>query len=553
MLQLFLKSTQISPDDWARAYQKIGELTAAFPLKLIRIEAYNGYDPNQDKEHFDLVVERGTAEEHIAFYGDFISYTAGTSIRFYKNWEKHRQLALEPCHSDPAKPITWFAPTPFKNDGSVPKANGESTKYGYIDTRGACYEYAILAIGILLENLLPGRALLTAPEQDIQNIERVVEWLEGHFGGHFDLPIYFAKKRLLDSFVSEYADKTDAVERMEHLYRKQFKRNMAFAFEHLGYEPTFRCYARVLCDCRFGTFGFWDVLNPWIAATQNLESTLQLVSESKRLLTEGGKTEDANEYDLNEILETLLGQFVLWTPLEREELEPFYTNKQALETGNEDIWGTIFRMTGHRVDICPIVASPDELFETFMYHDPKNGAVFKKTIDDWREKNVDAFEQLKAKLSLTVEHEAEEDEEEAEFVELGDQSILRQYPAHEQFLIRLAIQANPAYFRLDEALQALRERIRKTIEGEEYRGYVQQIRAESNADKKTLILQQLKQKRDVVTAGANFEQWLSEETNEQVLLFLRLLMSMKIYDRQRAYARYRILHDHELWSDWRKE
>jgi hypothetical protein len=240
--------------------------------------------------------------------------------------------------------------------------------------------------------------------------------------------------------------------------------------------------------------------------------------------------------------------------LQREELEPFYTNKQALETGSEDLWGSIFRMTGHRVDICPIVASPDELFEAFMYHDPKNGAVFKKTIDDWREKNRDAFEKMKEKLSKIVNHKAEEitdEEDEAEEPTLESETILRQYPAHEHFFIRLAMEANPAYFHIDAALEDLHQRIRATVQGEDHLEYVQQIQAESNADKKTLILRQLKQKRDVVTAGANFEHWLAEETDEKVLLFLRLLMSMKIYDRSRAYARYRILHERAHWDVWR--
>ena len=106
--------------------------------------------------------------------------------------------------------------------------------------------------------------------------------------------------------------------------------------------------------------------------------------------------------------------------------------------------------------------------------------------------------------------------------------------------------------RLDEALEDLRQRIWKTTREGEHLDYVRQIREESNEDKKTLILRQLKEKRHVVTAGADFERWLSDETDENVLLCLCLLLSMKIYDRGRAYARYRILHDRELWQFWRE-
>ncbi|MEY3241193.1 MAG: hypothetical protein RIR11_2631 [Bacteroidota bacterium] len=562
MLQLFLKTSDISAENWAIVYQKISDLVTAFPLKLLRIESYNGYESNQDKDHLNLLVNLGMEDEHLAFYGDFISWTSGTTIRFYKNWEKHRQLALESAHSDPSKPITWYQPTTFKNDGSIPEANGEATIYGYIDTRNALYQYAIIAIGVLLENVLPGRAFLIAQDQDISNIQQVTEWLEGHFQENFDLPIYFDKKRLLDSFVQEYPDKKDAVERMEYLYPNEYKRNMVFALEHLGYEPTFRFYAQVLSDCIFGTFGFSDVLDPWIAATQDLEKALQLISESKRLLLERGDTAAADKYDLNLVLTKLLDQFVLWTPQQREELDHFYTNKEALETGNEGLWGAIFRMAGHRVDICPIVADSNELFEAFMYHDPKNGAVFKKTIDDWCEKNIDSFGLLKTKLASQkndpeeIEDDEIEDDEndksEDHIPELEQASILSQFPAHEHFFIQQAIRINPGFFRLEEALADLRQYIWKIINEEGSLDYVQKIREESIEDKKIVILQQLKKKRSVVTIGIGFEHWLFEEMDENVLLCLRLLLSLKIYNRSRAYARYRILHDRELWQYWRK-
>ena len=131
------------------------------------------------------------------------------------------------------------------------------------------YRFALIAIATLLENKLPGRAFAIAHEEPVYNVERVVEWLEGYCGEAFSLPLYFDKKRLLDTLRNHYHDPKHVAERLEHLYRKQFKKNITFALEHLGYEPTFRFYAEVLSDCWFGTYGFSDVLNPWIAATQD--------------------------------------------------------------------------------------------------------------------------------------------------------------------------------------------------------------------------------------------------------------------------------------------
>lgn len=558
MLQLFLKTSAISQEDWAKAYSRIVALTAAFPLPLLRIESYNGFQREQDKDYLDLVVNPGSDNEYVAFYGDYMSWTSGMTVRFYKNWDKHCELAVLKNLLDPTKPITWFAPTPFKDDGSLPMTNGQPTAHGYIDTEGALYEYAVIAIAIALENLLPGRAFLVAPDQDIRHVEHVIKWLETHFREDYALPLYFDKKELLASFAQEYADPVHLVERMEHLYRKQFKRNMVFALEYIGFEPTFRFYADVLSQCVPSTFGFYDILQAWIAATQDLERTLHLISANKRLILERGDHERAAHYDLNEVLEKLLDDFVLWTPQQREALDRFYTNKQALETGDENLWGTLLRMAGHRVDICPIVATREELFEAFMYHDPKNGSVFKKTIDTWLEKNADAFEQLMAEVSTTshASYDIESDQITEDHTDLIEnertrEAILLQYPAHERFFIEKAMAVNPAYFDLNEHLEDLYRRIWKTIHESKHLDYVSGIQAESNRAKKTLILHQLKEKRHATTAGCDFERWLAEEEDPNVLLCLFLLLSLKIYDRARAYARYRVLHDRTLWAVWR--
>ena len=483
MFQLFLQSDTITADDWNKVYPQIVELATAFPLRLLRIEAYKGFERDQqDKDHFDLIVQRGQPDEHLSFYGDWMSWTSGNSVRFYKDWSKHCELGLEPAKSDPGKPVTWYHPLPFKDDGSLPAANGESTPNYYVDTNGALYRFALIAIGILLENRLPGRAFVIAHEEPAYNVERVLEWLEGHFGETFDLPLYFDKKRLLDTLAPHYHDPKQIVERLEHLYRKQFKRNMTFALKHIGYETTFRFYAEVLSDCWFGTFGFSDVLNPWIAATQDLESALNLIAESKRLRLERGDLEQAAKYNLNEILEDWLGQYILWPPSQREGLRRFYANEEALETGDEDLWGTLFRISGLRIDICPIVASSDELFEAFLFHDPANGHVFKKNIDDWLHKNGDAFERLLEKLHKTEKHSSNTSDE----VDYDDEAaILQQYPALERPFFEAVLQVNPAYFQLDAEIEALCQAIRKMINEDAYQDMVARIRAEPDELKKS--------------------------------------------------------------------
>ncbi len=267
---------------------------------------------------------------------------------------------------------------------------------------------------------------------------------------------------------------------------------------------------------------------------------------------------EAEKYDLSALLNGLLQKFVLWTPQQREELEHFYTNKQALETGSEDLWGSLMRIAGYRVDICPIYASYDELFEAFMYHDPKNGKVFKQIMDEWMEKNAGVFEDFKQKLAdiagkgrHSLLDTADDDENEEEYDVLQD-NLIMQYPKHEQFFMAKAMAANPAYFKLEECIEALRKILRDTVHDPNKSEEALKVQSASSAEKKARIRDRIKDLRMILCICPNLEQWILEEEDQGVLLFLRFLLDMKIYDRNLAYARYRILWDKKYWDCWRK-
>ena len=103
-------------------------------------------------------------------------------------------------------------------------------------------------------------------------------------GQSFDLPLYFDNKRLLASLRKGYDTDQSVVNRIAHLYREKHKQNIQIALEHIGYQPTLAVYTRILSETTFGTFGFADVLDPWIAATKDLEATLELITAAKKYL-----------------------------------------------------------------------------------------------------------------------------------------------------------------------------------------------------------------------------------------------------------------------------
>ena len=510
-----------------------------------------------------MTIDNGTADEHVAFWGDQMSFSASSTIRFYKSWETQIAKGFTGNEVKISNPITWFIPEVFDFSGYPPEANGCKFHHNYVDTDGALYQYAILAIGIMAENLLPGRAFLIAMENDPEDIHKTKKWLEYLLQEKFDDPIYFDKMRLLQTLEDYYDNKKDLVGRMDMLYLKQFKKNMGFAIEQIGYQPAFDYYSDVLSKSYFGTFGFFDILNPWIAATKDLESTLNLIAKSKEILLLDDKNkkniENAGKYDYSKILRNLLEEYILWTPVQREQLEKFYTNKNALETGVEDLFGSIMRISGNRVDICPIYANKEQLFEAFMYHQPQNGKLFQDIIDKWIDKNRNSFQQLYEKISSTEnqsigsnnDEENEDQKDEKELQLSGSiEKYAQQYAEPERFFVIEALKRNPAFMDIPGTIDKLQDDLWEIIQDDKNRDDVLYIYSLTKEKKLKKITGRIKEKSHSI--HPNFEKWIENENDTSVLTSLFFLLMLKLFDRSLAFARQCLLMDKKYWGKWRE-
>jgi len=559
MIQLFFKKSKISESDWTTVYKRILVITKDFPLKLQRLESYDGYSPELDKIHDDLIVNTGTPDEHISFWGDQMSFTAQMSLHFYKNWDTQILKGFTGKEIDTIKPVTWYAPEVFDFSGYPPEANGFTFHSGYLETEEALYQYAVLAIGIMLENILPGRVFMVALENDFEEINKTTQWLDSIFKEKFDVPVYFDKVRLLDTLRDYYDHKKDLVGRMDMLYIRQFKKNIQFAIEQIGYQPSFDYYSEVLSNTFFGTFGFSDILDPWIAATSNLESTLQLITKSKQILLSDSedkrKIENAGKYDFVYILEDLLDKFILWSPEQREQLDHFYTNRRALETGEEDLFGSMMRMGGYRIDICPIYASKEQLLEAFIYHDPKNGNKFEGIINQWIEINANKYAELIAEMekvqNAPCNSKNKDEKKLVEELQLLNKitEFASQYASHEQCFVIAALKKNPAYMDIPGAVENFQKELWRICNKYENKEDIQYIFSLSEEKKIGYIKSILKDKR--LSVHKDFEEWIKNEKDSIVLTSLIFLISLRIYNRSHAFARQVLLMKHEYWNKWK--
>ena len=556
MIQIFIQLSKVTQQTWEIAYERIKLIVENFPTKLVRLEAYNRFEPSLDKKHLDLIVDRGTNHEHISIWGDWISYSGSLTIKFYKYLDQQIEHFSYGKEIDPDQPVTWYEHIPYKNNGDVPVANGLNLfNYPYMDIEAAHYKNALLAIGIMLENLLPNAALVTIWTDDEISFEPITDWLENLFGEEFDLPFFSNKERLITSFHNSYQNKKHAVGRLAHLFRQKHLHNMRLAIDHIGYEPTFEFYSEILADTNFGSFGFSDVFMPWVAATKDLDSALSLVLASKNFLLNQDNERSAKKaerYDLAYILKELLNSYVLWSPLQREELTSFYTSQKALETGHDDLMEAIQRMMGFRIDICPIYANPDELFETFMYHDPANARSYKSLIDDWMQNSDTKYEKLKQEVDGLYdryqEAEFQHETKESDSFSRKKNDLLGQYNSYDRFFVDQAIEANPAFLSVKEHVDKLKKLIQKAANDPAQ----EELMDELKSAPKEIHLQRIRYriKKLGYSVNPNFEKWIDALEDQRILFHLNLMMSLKLYEKPEHFTRFIILWDRKYWSSW---
>ena len=554
MIQIFVQPSKITQQTWEIAYERIKCIVENFPTKLVRLESYNGFEPSLDKKHLNLTVDTGTDNEHISIWGDWISYSGSLTIKFYKYLDQQIEHFSYGKEIDPDKPITWYEHIPYKNDGDVPSANGLNLfNYPYMDIEVAEYKNALLVIGTMLENLLPNAALVTIWTDDEISFEPIRNWLENLFGEAFDLPFFSNKEHLITSFHDCYPEKKHAVGRLAHLFRQKHLHNMRLAIDHIGYKPTFEFYSEVLADTNFGSFGFSDVFMPWVAATEDLDSSLSLVLTSKSFLLNQGDERSASkakQYDLAYILKALLNSYILWSPLQREALTSFYTNQKALETGHEDLLGAINRMMGFRVNICPIYANPDELFETFMYHDSANAKNYKSLIDDWMQNSDTKYEKLKQELDGLYDHyqkaEFQYELKESDSFLKKKNDFLSQYNSYDRFFVEQAIEANPAFLSVEEYVDKLKKLIQKVVNDPAQEELVNELKSASKETHLKWIRYRIKKLG--YSVHPDFEKWIDALEDQHTLFHLNLLMSLKLYEKPEHFTRFIILWDRKYWK-----
>ena len=124
------------------------------------------------------------------------------------------------------------------------------------------------------------------------------------------------------------------------------------------------------------------------------------------------------------------------------------------------------------------------------------------------------------------------------------------FQKYDQFFIKQALSLNPMYAKIEDGINSFYKKIQNLRDSKENHSFVEDVERLSKEEKISNMKSRLR-KIELSVCG-DFEKWLEEENDENVLSNLFILLALKLYDRQSHYIRYRILWDRKYWDVWRE-
>ena len=549
-----IKTTGIDPQAWESTWQEMISIIEAIPLTFLRLLYPKENQYNCEVFTTNIIDKKDAKQENLSFKGDSLSLSFGEAFLIHRNLETLKDL-LPHAEVVEDKPVYWI-PEEAIGDSYTIYANGNTLGQSWgIKTGLASYHYVIVAIGMLYENRFPENLFMwsNTPHEEVETV-RI--WLEQHFKQDFKMPICHDMEAMVDK-LEEFYTPNQIMVRIDCLNRRNESLKIKTFLKHFGNKWVLSFYASKLSHTSFGTFGFYNVIEAWMNITQDLEFTLSLIAESKKILNASNASkeqiEEGEKYNLTIFLKYLLKTYILWTPQQRERLELFYTNKERLETGSENLMDILFRMRGMTIDICPIYATEQELFEAFMYHNPQEGKTYKTIIDDWIAQNKAIADEINQKIAMLedtlINLQAQNETQKYPASDVQKLSFLTQYSKKEQFWIEKAISEDAYFVNIEEGIEDIYKDLEVFIDNPENTNFIQNVKKEKLFGQKEAIKHLLMKQKFVVTTA--FYEHLEKEDNKNVIFHLHIFASLKITDDARKYYKFHLLTNNLYWDKWR--
>ena len=369
---LYLDSRGITQSQWEAVWNECHEILQRFPVPLAS-PFYEKKWGHECKIYKSQLIRSEEDQEYLCIQGDMASLAFGGRFVLHRNIS-HYQASTED------KDILRVDEKDIDNFSSEYRIweNG---------TGGAPYSFAVLALGILLENRFPDNCYMYGFEYSDTHIENICAWLSGALKANMVPPLCNDTARLWERLLPLYPNIDLAVRRFCKLVKTSAKKCFEFLIEQGCSAALENELVRKMSSfASVSQWGVIDLLYPYLEATQDVEQVAFLV---KRVHEQNNK----EGFSLEELLKGLVSKGITTNPIQAETVKEWNEPGDGLVTNMEGFHRLFLRMGGlpGRIDY---YISPDNLLEIFACTEPANGLKFKEIIESGTQECLDSYKKL---------------------------------------------------------------------------------------------------------------------------------------------------------------
>jgi hypothetical protein len=416
----------ISNEAWENTWLESIEILKKFPLPLSRHDIQTQLGQKRHVYSQQWILKAGEKSEYWRLEGDLLSGQSAETFQFFRHLETYK--------SDYQTHQGCFKKSVFHTNADELEYAASSNGVELWDskTQGYPFHLAILAVGILLEQRFPENCYVHG-DISAKQVSVMREWLKNVFGKTYPKPICFDANRLFGKLQTVYKNQKTLLTRFAVLYKggqtEQFKAMLRLS----GKEMTYNYYATQLNDFeKLTQWGPQELMRTVLEATKDIHALIEFVEKAV-----SQRATKKMAFEWTDVLTMLCEDFIFVNPSEREIMQRLTHESNNMQNIN-DVFGQLFMKMSGMPHISPLYVPANELLEVFALRDPKNGTQYAQIIQESQDKlknltkqTSDRFQNIEVELEKNKDFNQEINEKE---------NFIAQYPVHEQYIIRQALQ-----------------------------------------------------------------------------------------------------------------
>lgn len=447
-IHLSINFRGITEEAWETAWHESLDIFKKFPLPLFTYDVETKYGKERHVYSRNLILDPGTKEERWYLDGDLLSR------QYAETFELYRHLA---AYTKESGQHGCYDHSVFKTDEPQYPSSSNSVELWGSKTQGYPFHLALVAAGIMLENKFPGHCYLHG-DIHYKQVEVMLNWLEITFGKKYALPICFDPSRLFQQLHLVYGKrKQAAIERFASLYKGEDYDLLKAMSSVIGEKEALVYWTKELNHYNsLDQLGAQGIVRTVLEVTEDVQALINFVENANAVRRSTQKA-----FDLSYLLKQLCSDFIFIHPTEREYARSLTQRGDDMQT-IDDVFRQLFLKMAGMPYVSPLYIPADELLEIFALHNPKQGEAYRQIIEEQQEKLSTWIKKLEQTMAL-VEERLEKKAELSGDMET-DTSFIDNYPLHEQYIVRQAIQQQDNFKAYEKYVAELRAALRILIE-----------------------------------------------------------------------------------------